>query len=86
MALNFKKPELDRLARELASVTGETLTDAVLVALRERLDREEKRKTRLETDLAQDLMEIGRQCADLPVLDKRSEDEILGYDRQGLPD
>ena len=39
MALSIKTEEADRLARELAAVTGETLTDAVTKALRERLDR-----------------------------------------------
>jgi antitoxin VapB len=41
MALNIKHPDADRLARELAARTGESLTDAVLNALRERLRREE---------------------------------------------
>jgi antitoxin VapB len=40
MALSIKHPEADRLARELAARTGETLTEAVVVALRERLTRE----------------------------------------------
>ena len=40
MALSIKDPEADRLARELATRTGETLTQAVVVALRERLARE----------------------------------------------
>ncbi len=40
MALNIKHPEADRLARELAARTGETITQAVLNALRERLKRE----------------------------------------------
>ena len=39
MALYITNPEADRLARELAEKTGESLTDAVLVALRERLER-----------------------------------------------
>jgi antitoxin VapB len=40
MALSIKTDEADRLARELAQLTGETLTDAVTNALRERLARE----------------------------------------------
>ena len=40
MALSIKSDEADRLARELAAETGETLTEAVVVALKERLDRE----------------------------------------------
>lgn len=44
MALSIKSDEADRLARELAAETGETLTEAVVVALRERLDREHARR------------------------------------------
>jgi hypothetical protein len=44
MALHIKHPDAERLARELAVKTGETLTDAVLNALRERLSREEARR------------------------------------------
>ena len=40
MALNIKHPEADRLARALARTTGESITDAVLTAIRERLQRE----------------------------------------------
>lgn len=39
MALSIKTEEADRLARELAAVTGETMTEAVTTALRERLSR-----------------------------------------------
>ena len=39
MRLNIKNPETDRLVRELAQLTGESLTDAVTVALSERLER-----------------------------------------------
>jgi antitoxin VapB len=42
MALSIKTDEADRLARRLAKVTGETMTEAVTVALRERLEREEQ--------------------------------------------
>ena len=40
MALNIKHTEADRLARELAERTGESITQAVIVALRQRLKRE----------------------------------------------
>ena len=36
-------------------------------------------------ELADQLNEIARRCASLPPIDKRSEDEILGYDKKGLP-
>lgn len=84
MPISIKAPEADRLARELTAVTGETITDAVIVAMRERLAREE-RKRRNNRSLAAELMAIGKHCASLPVLDPRSSDEILGYDENGLP-
>jgi antitoxin VapB len=83
MALNIKDPETDRLARALADVTGETLTDAVATALRERLDRVQG--THGAPSTAQEIERIARRCAALPVLDSRSADEILGYDRDGVP-
>ena len=44
MALSIKTEEADRLARRLSKLTGETLTEAVTKALRERLDRERARR------------------------------------------
>jgi len=83
MPLSIKHDEADRLARDLARLTGESLTEAVLNALRERLHRQraQGRKGRLSDDL----LDIGRRCAALPVKDNRPVDEILGYDEQGLP-
>lgn len=82
MPLSIKDPEADRLAREVAKATGETLTAAIVQALRERLQR--VRRTR-GPKLSEDLLAIGRRCADLPVHDSRTPEEILGYDRHGLP-
>lgn len=83
MALSIKDPEADRLARALAARTGESLTQAVVVALRERLARE----TGLAhvTPVREELAEIRRRCAALPVIDSRAADEIIGYDERGLP-
>ncbi|HSF20279.1 MAG TPA: type II toxin-antitoxin system VapB family antitoxin [Vicinamibacteria bacterium] len=83
MALSLKDPEADRLARDLAALTGETLTRAVIVALRERLTRLRHRGRRRR--LRDELREIGQRCARLPTLDDRSPDEIIGYDESGLP-
>ena len=84
MALNIKDAEADRLARELAAATGETLTEAVLNALRERLSRQQKRRPPART--ARDVLREARlRLSRLPVLDNRSADEILGYDETGLP-
>jgi len=84
MPLSIKAPEADRLARELASITGETITDAVTAAMRERLARE-RRKRENKAVLLADIRAIADHCAALPVLDTRSEDEILGFDQNGIP-
>jgi antitoxin VapB len=83
MALSVKDPEADRLAREVAARTGETLTTAVIVALRERLARLRGRPRRRR--LRDELRDIAQRCAELPTLDDRPADEILAYDRRGLP-
>jgi antitoxin VapB len=83
MALNIKDRDADELARTLARTTGETITQAVTVAVRERLER--LRAGRRPRGLAEELDEIALRCATLPVLDERPEDEILGYDADGLP-
>ncbi len=82
MALSIKSPEADRLARELAVTTGETLTDAVVVALRERLERE---RARPRAGVAQRLRRLADEARDLPLLDERSPDDIVGFDVHGLP-
>ncbi len=83
MALSIKHPEADRLARQLAERTGESLTDAIINALRERLRREAGR-TR-GPRLRDEIRAIRRRCAALPVRDRRSPDAILGYDDHGMP-
>ena len=80
--LNIKNSEARRLATELSRLTGETVTEAVTTALRERLDRE--RRARRREGMADRLMAIGRHAASLPVLDPRDPDEML-YDDFGLP-
>jgi len=84
MPLSIKDPEADRLARAVAQRAGETLTQAVINALRDRLVRLEQRTQDIDT-LVEDGLAIGRHCATLPVLDERSDDEILGYDTHGIP-
>jgi antitoxin VapB len=84
MALSIKSPEADRLARRLAAATGETITIAITVALRQRLNLVE-RKSLSKAALLEEIRAISHHCASLPVLDTRSEDEILGYDENGIP-
>lgn len=83
MALNIKRPEAEQLAHALARQTGETLTEAVIKALEERLLRVQGR--RAPTELQEVLLKIGHRCAALPNRDPRAPDAILGYDESGLP-
>ena len=82
MAISIKDPETDRLARALAAATGESLTDAIREALRDRLERETHRARR---GMAAEVRRIQERVSNLPVLDERPADEILGYDSHGLP-
>jgi antitoxin VapB len=82
MSLNIKSPQAHELAAELARLTGENMTKAVTEAIRERLERE-KRKRDVDKLFAE-LMEIADQCAAYPRRDDRSLEELL-YDERGLP-
>lgn len=84
MALSLKDPETDRLAREVARLTGESLTEAVRNALAQRLERERLRRGRPRKDVVQRLNELAKHCASLPDFDTRSPDEIIGYDENGM--
>ena len=82
MALSIKTDEADQLARELAAATHESITEAVTVALRERL-------ARVRSLAGPDIMTAARLLAvDYEAgsaHDPRSDDEIIGYDEYGLP-
>ncbi len=83
MPLNIKDPATEKSVRELAALTGETVTAAIRHAAEERLQR--VRRKQAGRDLAEEILEIGRRCAALPDQDRRTADEILGYDEHGLP-
>jgi antitoxin VapB len=83
MPLSIKSDEADRLARELASRTGETLTEAVVVALKERLDREHARHG---ASMRLRLARLAAEVRALPVVDARAAEEIIGYDETGVPE
>jgi antitoxin VapB len=79
MALNIKSPQTERIVRELAKRTGLSITDAVHQAAAEKLrtidqDREKRRQA---------LYEIIEQGRGLPILDTRTDEEILGYNDEG---
>lgn len=84
MALNIKDPEADRLARALAASTGETLTEAVLNALKERLARQSQRRP-MPRGAKEILGDAQHRLKRARTYDTRPADQILGYDKRGLP-
>ncbi|MEI9412000.1 MULTISPECIES: type II toxin-antitoxin system VapB family antitoxin [unclassified Mesorhizobium] len=84
MSLNIKNPATVALADELARRQGITKTAAIHQALSERLHRLGFGEAGQERLLAE-LHAIRERVARLPELDRRSDEEIIGYDDQGIP-
>ena len=84
MGLNIKNENTCRLAGELAQLMGETMTGAITVALRERLERERHRRG--AAALAAELHAIGQRCAGFlgPGPSAVEHGDLL-YDERGLP-
>lgn len=83
MALSIRSPKAEQLARQVAKASGENITQAIIRALEERLERLRGRRT--SENLAEEIMKISRRASSLPDLDKRSPEEILNYDQHGVP-
>ena len=82
MAISIRDPDTDRLARQVAKLTGETITEAIGTALRERLAREQARRA----GRVARLLAIGERCArHLPQPANSADHGELLYDEQGLP-
>jgi len=82
MALSIRNPRAEKLAREVAAESGESLTEAIIRALEERLER--IRGRRMAPDVVQEIMKISKRCSALPDHDQRTPEEILGYDYIGV--
>ena len=83
MPISIKNDQAEKLARNLAKLTGETLTEAIQTAVAERYDR--LRRARAGRSLGDELNEIALRCSRRPVINQMSDDEILGYDESGVP-
>jgi antitoxin VapB len=79
MVLSIKSARADQLARDLAALTGESITEAVVASLEARLDVEQRRRRALG------LSDIVERFRRLTVVDQRDPDDIIGYDPDGLP-
>jgi len=83
MSLNIKNPGAHKLAHQLARLTGESMTEAVTKALRERLERVRDRRG---SGLADRLLGIGKDCAaHLKQPSRSAAHGDLLYDEKGLP-
>jgi antitoxin VapB len=83
VGLNVKNKEAHRLAEEVAKLTGESMTAAVTIALRERLER---LRAEQSLSLAERLLKIGKDCAaHLREPFRSAEHGDVLYDERGLP-
>lgn len=83
MPLSIRNAKAEALARDVATRTGESMTEAIIVALEERLAR--LRSRRETTAAARGLLRIARKINRRPARDRRTAEQILGYDKHGLP-
>lgn len=83
MALSIRNKNTEKLARTVASQTGESLTETIEQALRERLERLQRQ--RRAHALAEKLDDILARVDAMPTLDSRGADKIIGYDKHGMP-
>ena len=81
MALSIRNKKAEALARQVAQETGESLTEAILHSLEDRLARLQGGRT--EQHLAEQILDISRRCGAMPEIDTRPADEIIGYRRDG---
>lgn len=83
MPLSIKNETTERLARQVADETGESITEAIQKSLAERWERLKAR--RRNRSLSRQVEDILKRVDALPTIDPRTADEILGYDEHGLP-
>jgi antitoxin VapB len=84
MPISIKNPHTEQLARQLAKETGETITEVITKSLQDRLQRVHGRRT--AQPLKEQVADILQRLDALPILSTASEDEILGYDENGIPE
>jgi antitoxin VapB len=83
MALSIRNQKAEKLARELAAESGQTITQAIIQALEETSER--RRGRAAASDLKEEILKISKRCSAIPDQDQHSVDEILGYDFIGVP-
>ncbi|MBS1821119.1 MAG: type II toxin-antitoxin system VapB family antitoxin [Acidobacteria bacterium] len=86
MALHINDEAVERTVRELAGVTGESMTEAIGTAAAERLARLRPSRPNRPRPSAEEIMELVRSYKLTPVNTDLTEDEILGHGPDGIPD
>ena len=81
MAISIRNTLAEDLARQVSEESGESMTQAIIHSLEDRLEKLQGRRN--PNNLLQEIREIGNRCASLPDIDHRSADEILGYNENG---
>lgn len=82
MALSIRNPRAEKLAREISAMSGKNLTQVIINALEEQIKRFNAKRT--SPDTFKEIIEISARCSSIPDIDKRSPDEILGYNETGV--
>ena len=82
MALSIRNPYAEQLARQVSTLTEENITQTIIKALENRLENLKGKKTIV--DVEQQILSISQRCSALPDRDKRTDEEILGYNKDGV--
>jgi antitoxin VapB len=91
MALSIKNREYERVSRELARITGKSMTEAGLAGLRRELELQKairklaRRTDRDKEEFLASIVDIQKKYAALPSKTNMTDDEVLGYDEFGIP-
>jgi len=82
MAISIRNPHAEQLARKIAAISGENITQVIIHALENHMER--LRGQRIYPDTIEEIMNISSRCSSIPDIDKRTPDEILGYNKIGV--
>ena len=82
MALSIRNPYAEQLARQVSAITKENITQTIIKALENRLENLKGKKTIV--DVEQQILTISQRCSSLPDRDNRTDEEILGYNKDGV--
>ncbi len=82
MALSIRNARAEALARQIAAMSGESITQVIIHALENHVER--LRGQRAYPDTVKEIMTISKRCSSIPDFDKRSIDDVLGYNVLGV--